>query len=186
MSSPLAPLPEPWPPEIAALLANYPQQDGYLLTLFRSFANSARFLRKGVPNLLDRDSPLPLRIRELVILRTAANCRCEYEWGVHVAIFAAAARLTPAEIAATATPGLDPAQWSPAEAGLLAAVDDLCRGGGLGDETLPAFDRDWTAEQQLEILALCGTYHTISFVANTARLPNEAFGARFSPDRPTP
>ncbi len=179
MSSPLAPLPAPWPPEIAALLAQYPKQEGYLLMLFRSFANSARFLRKGVPNLLDRDSPLPLRARELVILRTTANCRCEYEWGVHVAIFAAAARLTPAEIAATAAPGVDAALWSPAEAGLLIAVDDLCDTGRVGDAALPAFDRDWTAEQQLEILALCGAYHTISFVANTARLPNEAFGTRF-------
>jgi hypothetical protein len=31
--------------------------------------------------------------------------------------------------------------------------------------------------QQLEIFALCGNYHTISFVANAARLQPEAFAA---------
>jgi hypothetical protein len=41
------------------------------------------------------------------------------------------------------------------------------------------FQEAWTLEQQLEILALCGAYHTVSFVANTAQLPPEPFGVRF-------
>jgi len=47
------------------------------------------------------------------------------------------------------------------------------------DGLIEQFESDWTKEQQLEIFALCGTYHTISFVANSARLPNEPFGALF-------
>ena len=97
MANPLAPLPEPWPEDIAAMLAKYPSSDGYILSLFRTFANSKRFLQKGVPNLLDRDSPLPLRMREIVILRVTANLHCAYEWGVHVAIFTKAAGFTPAQ-----------------------------------------------------------------------------------------
>lgn len=53
----------------------------YLLQLFRVFANSPRFLKKGALNLLDKDSPLTLRQREIVILRVCANNDCEYEWG---------------------------------------------------------------------------------------------------------
>jgi len=37
----------------------------------------------------------------------------------------------------------------------------------------------WTQAQQLEILALCGNYHTVSFVANTVQLPPEKPSARF-------
>jgi alkylhydroperoxidase family enzyme len=170
---------EPFQPDVAAALAAYPQQDGYILSLFRTFANSLRFLRKGVPNLLDRESPLSLRIREIVILRVTANKNCEYEWGVHVSIFAATAKFSQAQIDATRSGPVDPDLWSEPEAYLLKAIDSLCSTGRIEDDVITQFESDWTKEQQLEIFALCGAYHTISFVANTARLPNEPFGALF-------
>jgi len=175
MTTSLAPLPEPWPEDIARLLAGYPSSDGYILSLFRTFANSKRFLKKGVPNLLDRESPLPLRMREIVILRVTANLHCAYEWGVHVAIFAKAARFTQEQVAATARAGLDETLWTPEEARLIRSVDEICHDAALSRATHEAFEADWSAEQQLEILALCGAYHTISFVANLARLPPEDF-----------
>jgi alkylhydroperoxidase family enzyme len=179
MTNRLSPITEPYAAEVAAVLATYPQQDGYILTLFRTFANSLRFLKKGVPNLLDRESPLPLRIRELVILRVTANKNCEYEWGVHVSVFGAAAKFTDAQIAVTRSKQVDLSLWLPEEAVLISAIDNLCAHGRVEDDILRQFESDWTKEQQLEIFALCGAYHTISFVANTARLPNETFGARF-------
>lgn len=179
MTNRLSPIAEPFPSEVAAVLAAYPQQNGYILSLFRTFANSLRFLRKGVPNLLDRESPLPLRIRELVILRVTANKNCEYEWGVHVSIFAVAAEFTQAQVDATRADQIDANLWPEKEARLLQAVDNLCATGRIEDDVAAKFESDWTKEQQLEIFALSGTYHTISFVANSARLPNEPFGARF-------
>lgn len=179
MTNRLSPLAAPFPSEIASALAAYPQQDGYILSLFRTFANSLRFLKKGVPNLLDQESPLPLRIREVVILRVTANKNCEYEWGVHVSIFGAAAGLTQAQIDATRAAKIDADLWSDQEASLLKAIDNLCATGRVEDDVIAQFECDWTKQQQLEIFALCGTYHTISFVANSARLPNEPFGARF-------
>jgi alkylhydroperoxidase family enzyme len=179
MTNRLIPISEPYPADVAAILATYPQQDGYILTLFRTFANSLRFLKKGVPNLLDRESPLPLRIREIVILRVTANKNCEYEWGVHVSIFSTAAKLSQPQVAATRNVTVDPSLWSPEEVRLLAAIDSLCDDGRIDDDLLSKFADDWTKDQQLEIFALCGTYHTISFVANAARLPNEPFGSRF-------
>lgn len=179
MTNPLSPLEPPYPANVAALLARYPQQDGYLLSLFRSFANSERFLEKGVPNLLDKESPLPLRQREIVILRVTARRGCEYEWGVHVAIFAKAAALTEAEIAATVADAADAPCWSETEALLIGAVDQLLESGRLDRETQTRFQAAWSAEAQLEILALTGAYQTISFVANLAELPPEPFAARF-------
>ena len=180
MQNPLSPIAEPFPPETAEILARYPQRDGYVLKLFRSFANSTRFLRKGVANLLDRESPLPMRQREIVILRVTANLGCEYEWGVHVAAFSGHVGLTPAQIHATTAAGSVADCWEdPAERLLLDVVDDICRAGAPAAERRDGFRANWTVEQQLEILALCGNYHTISFVAKTAELEPEDFAARF-------
>ena len=175
----LAPLEPPYPAPADAILATYPQQGGYLLTLFRTFANSVRFLKKGVPNLLDEESPLSLREREIVILRTTANRDCEYEWGVHVAAFAKRAGLTSEQIAATRTGEHDATCWPAQESVLISAVDQLCAEARISGPTLAEVQSIWTREQQLEILALVGNYHTVSFVANTAGLPPEPFGARF-------
>jgi hypothetical protein len=171
------PLESPFASEVDQVLANYPRQDGYLLSLFRTFANSVRFLKKCVPNLLDNDSPIGLRTREIVILRTTANRNCEYEWGVHVSIFAPAARLTEAQIRATRLGHSD--CWSAEELRLIAAIDQLCMSGVLDSGTLAEFQSDWRCEQQLEIMALIGTYSTISYVANVAQLPSESFAASF-------
>jgi len=179
MTNRLGPIAEPFPSDIALALAAYPQQNGYVLSLFRTFANSVRFLKKGVPNLLDRESPLSLRTREIVILRVTANKNCEYEWGVHVSIFAAAAKISQTQIEATRSGPVDPNLWSEPEVSLLKVIDSLCATGTIEDGLIEQFESDWTKEQQLEIFALCGTYHTISFVANSARLPNEPFGALF-------
>jgi hypothetical protein len=179
MTNQLLPLNEPFSDEVAALLAGYPQQNGYLLGLFRTFANSVRFLKKGVPNLLDKDSPLPLRIREIVIVRTTANMNCEYEWGVHVTVFADAAKLSAHQVAATRDMIIDVTLWPDDEVNLLTAIDQLCQRGSMQQGVLEEFQENWTKEQQLEIFALCGTYHTISFVANNSALPNEIFGAPF-------
>ncbi len=179
MTNRLKPIEEPFEPDIANALANYPQVDGYLLTLFRTFANSGRFLTRSVPNLLDKDSPLPLRQREIVILRTTANRNCEYEWGVHVTVFGEHAGFTQEQINATRSEKMPSPLWANEERLLMKVVDELCVSGSLGDETLNRFREIWTVEQQLEICALVGTYHTISFVANVARLEGEPFGATF-------
>lgn len=175
----LAPLEPPFEAEAAALLDAYPRASGHLLSLFRTFANSTRFLRKGVPNLLDRESPLPLREREIIILRVTAHWRCEYEWGVHVAVFADAAGFTPQQVAATTNGVPGDNCWNGRESTLLSVVDALSANGNLPDNMLQAFREHWSVEQQLEIIALCGAYHTVSQVANVARLEPEPFAARF-------
>jgi alkylhydroperoxidase family enzyme len=179
MYSKLIPVEPPFSPEAEAILENYPKQDGYLLKLFRVFAQSVRFLNKGVTNLLDDASPLSLREREIVILRTTANANCEYEWGVHVAIFAKKAKLTSRQIEASKTGNIHEAFNSEKEIILLSAIDQLMNQGALQVHTLAKFREYWSNEEQLEICALCGTYQTVSFVANIAQLDNEYFAARF-------
>lgn len=177
----LTPIEQPFRPEIQQIFDKYPRgKDGYIIQLFRVFANSLRFLKqKGVANLLDKESPLSLREREIVILRVTANKDCEYEWGVHVSVFSEAAGLSSQQVSATRLNAPSCDCWDSHESLLLACVDDICLHAKIQDESYERFQVTWNLEQQLEILALCGNYHTVSFVANTARVPHEEFGASF-------
>jgi alkylhydroperoxidase family enzyme len=180
MSNILKSLEAPFPKDIAAILANYPQIDGYILKLFRMFANSRRFLEKAVPNLLDKDSPLTLRQRELVILRVTALHGCEYEWGVHVAVFAKAAGLSRLDIANILKDEISTDDWTGEDHILLTFVTQLLRKGRAPEDVLEALRSYYAVDVQLEICALTGTYSTISFAANSAEMELEDFAARFS------
>nr|MDQ6926389.1 carboxymuconolactone decarboxylase family protein [Candidatus Eremiobacteraeota bacterium] len=98
----IAPLEPPFDAELGALLAKMTPPDApNVLALFRVLAKNpalaGRMMATG-GHFLGRGSSLTLRDREIVIDRTCARCRNEYEWGVHVAAFANAAGLTDAEV----------------------------------------------------------------------------------------
>src|SRR3954452_4863311 len=96
----IAPLQPPYEPEIQQHFDRI-MRGAPPLMLFRVMAGSARAWEKfRAGGLLDR-GPLSLREREIVIDRTCARTGCEYEWGVHVATFAAAAPLTEPQVRAT-------------------------------------------------------------------------------------
>ena len=88
----VAPLQPPYAPEIQQQFDRI-MRGAPPLVLFRVMAGHPRAWEKfRGGSLLDR-GPLALREREIVIDRTCARTGCEYEWGVHVATFAEAARL---------------------------------------------------------------------------------------------
>jgi alkylhydroperoxidase family enzyme len=179
MSNQLAPIKEPFPDEVIEEFKRYPQRDGYIIGLFRVFANSLRHLRKGFVNLLDKDSPLTMREREIVILRISANNHCEYEWGVHVNAFGSHVGFTDEHIVATVNADHRAQCWTEKESLLIQALDQLCDKGSMDKDTLDKFRQTWTLEQQLEIFALAGNYHAIAFVANCSELPLETFAQTF-------
>lgn len=75
---------------------------------------------------LSRKLSLSLRDRELVINRTCARCRCAYEWDVHIAFFAEAAKFTAAQIASlTHGHATDDCWTSERDRVLIEAVDAL-------------------------------------------------------------
>src|SRR3978361_1842483 len=96
----IAPLQPPYEPEIQAQFDRI-MRGAPPLTLFRVVAGNTRAGDKFRAGSLLDGGPLPLREREIVIDRTAALTRCEYEWGVHVALFAKPARLTDEPVRAT-------------------------------------------------------------------------------------
>src|SRR5690606_38727404 len=69
------------------------------------------------------DAALPRRDHELLALRVAWRCRSEFEWGHHV-VYGRAAGLADDEIDRVVA-GPDAPGWSPHEAALLRAADEL-------------------------------------------------------------
>ena len=174
----IAPLEPPYAPEIRDQFDRI-MRGAPPLMLFRVMATNARAWEKfRSGSLLDR-GPLSLREREIVIDRTCALNRCEYEWGVHVTTFAAAAHLTEAEIRATVREGADAPCWSAAEQALIAAVDALHLRATLNDDEFSNLSSHYDDAKIFEIILLCGFYRTVSYLANGLRLPLEKTAARF-------
>jgi alkylhydroperoxidase family enzyme len=149
------------------------------LMLFRVLAGNARAWEKfRAGSLLDR-GPLSLREREIVIDRTCALTTCEYEWGVHVATFAAAAHLTDEQVRATVLGDAHSACWSPAERALIAAVDALHHRATLSADEFAALAAHHDDAKIFEVILLCGFYRTVSYLANGLDLPLETNAARF-------
>src|SRR5260370_14410084 len=88
------------------------------------------FAKLFAGGLLDK-GPLGLRHREIVIDRTTARLGCEYEWGVHIALFAERVGFTAEHVAATVAGASDAACWTPEEHALIAPGDDLVDRRGL-------------------------------------------------------
>jgi alkylhydroperoxidase family enzyme len=176
----IAPLEPPYPSEVQASFDAIMPPGVAPLLLFRTLARSERAWRKfRGGSLLDR-GPLSLRQRELVIDRTCALAGCEYEWGVHIAVFAGAARLTAKEVTATWREGATAPLWDEAERALLQAVEALHAHATLSESEFAALRTHFDEDQILEVLLLCGFYRMVAYVANGLDLPLEPDAARFA------
>lgn len=168
----LAPLAPPYPPEAAVELTQMPAD----LALFRTVAHNPRVLsRWRGGGLLDRGA-ITLRQREILILRTTARLKAEYEWGVHVGFFGAKAKFSAAEIHASVH-GIA-TDWTLAEEAVLIEIVDALTDTGTVDEALwQKAAQHYKADQLIEIIALVGFYHLVSFTVN-------ATGVALEPDAP--
>jgi alkylhydroperoxidase family enzyme len=169
----IVPLSSPYPPDVQAAFDKIMPAGVEPLVLFRTPAVNERvYQRLTAGGLLDRGL-LTLRQREIVIDRTCALSRCEYEWGVHIALFAAKAKLTPEQITATVTGG--DAGWSAGERALLDVCQELDATRHISDALWQRLSAHFAPEQILEIIALIGFYRMVSLQANALRLPPEPF-----------
>jgi alkylhydroperoxidase family enzyme len=174
----IAPLQPPYAPDIQGQFDRI-MRGAPPLMLFRVIAGNARAWEKFRAGSLLDPGPLALREREIVIDRTCALTSCEYEWGVHVAIFAGAAGLTDQQVRATVLEGADAPCWSEAERALIAAVDALHHRATLDDVEFKALAAHYDEAKIFEIILLCGFYRTVSYLANGLALPLETDAARF-------
>jgi len=129
---------------------------------------------------LSKRLSLSMRDREIVIDRTCARCRCEYEWGVHVAFFANRVGFTSKQISSLSHGGsTDPCWSSPRERVLIEVVDSLHDGSRIDDGLWERLSGELSEIEILDLLMLCGWYHAVSFAANGVELALEDGAPRF-------
>lgn len=177
------PLPQPHSPAISSLLDRMMPPGVPPIGLFRTFVKNPPMTEAlmgwGGYELSDRLS-LSLRERELVIDRTCALCRCEYEWGVHVAFFAERAELTADQVASLTHGGPDDPCWETPDRLLLRCVDQLHDTSTIDADLFAAMRTFWSEPQLLDVFLLCGWYHAISYCANAAEVALEPAAPRFA------
>ena len=150
------------------------------LVLFTTMARDRRlFFKFFNSGLLDRGH-LSIRQREIVIDRVTASCGAEYEWGVHVAVYAEKARLTEDQIHSLAAGGPDDDCWADDDRVLIRFCDSLHEHCAVDDDLWGALTARHSDEAILELLMLAGTYRTVSYLVNGLRLPLEQGARRFA------
>ena len=180
----IAPLTPPYDPEVAADLARMTPAGTEPIALFRLLARHRAMagpLAAWGRYELGRDLSLGRRDREIVILRTCARCGCEYEWGIHVAYFGDRVGLTPEQVTSlTHGAAADPCWTDGRDRLLVEAADALHDAHDVDDDLWHRLAATFTDDQLLDLLALAGWYHAVSYLARATRLPLEPGSATFA------
>jgi alkylhydroperoxidase family enzyme len=108
---------------------------------------------------------LPRADTELVILRVSSLCDSDYEWDHHERL-GRRAGLSGAEIARVRE-GAEAEGWSPRQAALLRAAEELVEDRRIGDETWSAVERELSVNQRIELCLLAGHYAMLAGTLNS-------------------
>jgi alkylhydroperoxidase family enzyme len=147
------------------------EQAGRPLPILPVIAHQAAFLGPFLAwaSAVALDGVLSRRHSELLAMRTAHNCRSDFEWRHH-AVFARAVGVTDDELASIAD-GPDAAGWDGEEADLLRAADELHRSSTITDGTWARLVERHAPAALVEIVMVVGQYSMLSMLANAAGVP---------------
>ena len=157
-----------WDDEIRPRLeAGRAANDGRVLNIFSTLARHPKLLKRWLvfgSHVLAK-STLPARERELAILRIGWLCQAEYEWGQHVVI-GRRSGLSDEEIERV-TEGAEARGWTPLEAAVLRAVDELHEDAMIADPTWQVLSEHWDERQCIDLIFAVGQYNLVSMALNS-------------------
>jgi alkylhydroperoxidase family enzyme len=145
------------PPNVFTTLARHRR-------LFRPWLRFAGALMPG--------GILPRAETELVILRVAHNCDCDYEWRHHERLGAEAG--LGADDIERVRSGPQAEGWSPAQALLLRAADELHATRTISDELWGKLSATRSQPELIELCMLVGHYEMLAMTLNAARVQPDA------------
>jgi len=111
---------------------------------------------------------LPREETELVILRVAHNTGSEYEWAQHERIGQRVG--LSAEQVAHVREGSAATGWSPRQAMLLDAADEMHADGEIGDALWSRLAAELSEVELIELCMLIGHYEMLAMTLNTLRV----------------
>ena len=135
---------------VLGFLAHHPE----LTTAYHTFNGHILF-----------SSTISTRQRELVVLRVAALRDAQYEWAQH-ALMADDAGITPEEVERIRTGALTEG-WSPLEAALLAAADELVDHARIDDPTYATLAAELDTQQLMDLVFTVGAYDLLAMAFRT-------------------
>jgi alkylhydroperoxidase family enzyme len=177
----IAALEPPYDPEVGESLRRMMPPGVEPLGLFRTVAHNPAILERfrtiGAYILnFGRIDPVD---REVLLHRTCARCGCEYEWGVHVVAFGRPLGLSEEQLRATVSDSPESPVWSDRQRLLVRLADELHDTATVSEELWVALAAHWDAAQLIELIAIAGFYHLVSFTANATGVQAEAYAERF-------
>jgi alkylhydroperoxidase family enzyme len=146
--------------------------------IFTTLARHRQLFRRWLPlgDMLLLRCDLPRRDAELLVLRTAWNCGCWYEWVQHAGI-AVSHGLTGADVAAIPD-WRSTGMWSPRQQLLLAAADELHRDRVITDATWAALAAELRETELIELCFLVGHYEMLAMTLNSLGVRPEPSATR--------
>jgi alkylhydroperoxidase family enzyme len=162
-----------WTPEQKAILEPFERQL-QLYNVFTTMANHPDLARDWLTfaNHVLRQSTLPPRDREILILRIGWLCGDEYEWAQHARI-GKSVGLTDEDLAHIRQ-GPDADGATRHDRLLLRAVDELHNDSFISDETWNALAKTYNTKQMMDLVFAVGQYNLVSMALNT-------FGVQLDP-----
>ena len=143
------------------------ERDGSVLGVWSTCANAPALCKAWLEftDYLLQESTLPLRDRELLILRIGYLNQGAYEWAAHRSL-AHSASINEQELKAI-TVGSTHSDWSDWDATLLRAAEELHNGALISDETWEKLSKRYTKRQMMETVFTVGQYNMVAMYLNS-------------------
>jgi len=110
-------------------------------------------------------SSLPLREKEILILRTGWLCNSKYEWAQH-SLIGKRVGLSEEEILRIKE-GPDAEGWNSFESTLLRAADELYIDSFISDSTWEELAKKYNPQQLMDVVFTVGQYYTTAIALNS-------------------
>lgn len=185
VSSRLPLRPPPYEPEVAAAVGSNAFKGLSPLNLRLALANHRGLgpAFQAMAHVVLFQCAVPERDREIAIIRTGALNRSEYEWGMHVSIYAQRCGLDAAQVhdlsCAADWHALAPGLWTEPERLIVRMADELHRHSTVSDATWDGLNAHWPQQQVVELLFASAFYTMAAFFLNSAAVPLEHGSERF-------
>ena len=156
-----------WSAEVQEIMRPFVEA-GSQYNIFKTLTHHPDLMRRWMvfANHVLFKSTLPLRERELVILRIGYLCQAGYEWGQHAQV-ARKAGMSDAEILTTKT-GPETPGISALDKLLMQATDELHADSHISDATWAALEaQNLDKKQLMDLVFTVGRYTLVSMALNT-------------------
>ena len=142
-------------------------QNGNVLGVWSTCANSPALCNAWLEftDYLLQESTLPIRDRELLILRIGYLNQGAYEWAAHRGL-ALSVGISEQELRAITIGSTDPL-WSEWDASLLRAAEELHQNALVSDETWAVLSTRYTKRQMMETVFTVGQYNMVAMYLNS-------------------